>query len=176
MPSVIGTRLTGGTVHSALARWKLLSLVLLLCTLGCGSPAKNRIVRDIEQNCQEYAEKGDCVIVIEDITRFKWDRMYVFGAMSFPEDIEETTGFDCNCRFVADDHNRLMFTYKDRVIHMEDFKTYTDESLQFRDLVWDSGQEPVYTPSTAKFYVVKRRRTGRAGVFYDLYTVPLNER
>lgn len=176
IPPVARTLLADRTVCSSSARWKFLPLTLLLCFLGCGSPVKNGIVEGIEQNCEDYSEKGDCVIAIEDVTSFKWDRMYIFGAMSFPEDIEEITGFDCNCRFVPDDHNRLLFTYKNRVIHSEDYKTYASKALQFRDLFWDSGQDPVYTPSTAKFYVVKRHRVGRASVFYDLYTVPLNQR
>ena len=147
-------------------------LIFVILIWGCNSPVKDRIIDYIEQNCKNFDKVDDCIFSLEDVTGFEWDKVYVFRGPYYQEDISKIIGFECNCGMVSDDYRRLLFIKDKKIVHIDDFYYFSDKEIQFRELDWENEQFPNYTPSTAKFYVLKRYKdSDKQDYFYDLYPI-----
>lgn len=90
----------------------ILSLFLLF---GCQENIQRRIVSYIEKKC----DKTDtCLIKINSITTFKWDKMYIFDESVTLEEVNKVLGF--NYEYFVDIARRIIFTRGNKVIYHED--------------------------------------------------------
>ncbi|MCI0553491.1 MAG: hypothetical protein L0287_21300 [Anaerolineae bacterium] len=148
--------------------------IYALFLFGCQLSIKDRIIEEIERNCKNFDRVDGCIISLENLTDFEWERMYVFGGPAYTENISRAIGFDCNCSFLPDDCMRLLFVNHGKVVYLDDYEVDSYKQIQFRELDWMNDKAPIYTPSTAKFFVLRRPnelnpRTG--GYLYDLFPI-----
>lgn len=139
---------------------------------GCQPSVKELLIEKIESECRNFDQVSSCTISIKDFTDFAWEKMYVFSGPAEPENMSKALGFSCNCSFLPDDCMRLVFINDQNVVHVEDYSVDSYKRLQFRALDWLNDKIPVYTPSSARFYVLRRpnelnQRAG--GYLYDLF-------
>ncbi len=73
------------------------AIVLLLIAAGGCSCQDFRLERRI---AAEVEENAGSAIRVDEITEFRWDRFYVFGAYSTPEMVEEEAAMDRKVRAV----------------------------------------------------------------------------
>lgn len=146
--------------------------VLLAATIaflsGCSKSFDQEIAQYIELNCKDL-EIEECTIDINDITEFEWDRMYVFGGLTIPSEIDGALGFMCNCDPVEDNYMRIVFVNGDQVVNQSEYHGL-DGKVQFRRASPDDKYLS-YSSQSSKFLVVKKSKSIVKEDFYDLYPV-----
>ena len=96
---------------------------------------------------------------MKDVTKFKWDKMYLFGSWTISDSILHVIGFKYEDGDVPDDNRRMLFVLDGKVVYEEDFKSldYYTSTLNFPE-VDDSlrkSPKPYFTPEDAIFVVEK---------------------
>lgn len=135
--------------------------------LGCSKSFDRKIADYIDESCKA-TEQESCVVDLNQITDFEWDRMFVFGGVTISEEISEAIGFDCACDAVQDNYMRIVFL-KDRKIVMESEYYGLDGKVQFRQS--KEGGDFLLYQSTSKFHAVKKSKSIVEGQFYDLFPI-----
>lgn len=111
----------------------LLILTLLLPSCSRSGIIERKIGERIE-NCQDIP----CVIKIEELTKFEWDKMYVFSYGVSLDEIERTLGtsFSDYVEF----KRRMVFLKDGRIIHRED-ETTDIEGMADGEVVFDGMEK-----------------------------------
>lgn len=146
--------------------------IIFFC--NCQPNVKDKIITKIEKNCKAFNKVDDCIFSLESITEFEWDKMYVLDGPRSPDLISKVIGFECDCGFLPDDSRRLVFVKGEKIVYEDEYSVDTHKGIQFRPLDWEREKLAIYTPSTAKFYVLKRAdelNPARKGYFFDLYPI-----
>jgi len=143
---------------------KILHLILyvLLLQNGCGKNIYEKISDQIINKCQ--SEKDECIISMEEITNFEWDKMYVFKEEATLEEIEEALGF--KYKYFDDVARRIVFVADNKVTYHEDEFPYPSKEpagkvfFQFKD---DAKPYMLFHRKKANFKIRKKKING------DLY-------
>jgi hypothetical protein len=142
---------------------------------GCNSSVVNGLINEADKTCKTDARPG-CVISLKTATKFKWERMYLFGAWTISDSITRVIGFKYNGDDVPDDNTRMLFFDSNKVVYEEDFESldYYDSAISFRtdtDIFY-MGRHYL-TPLTAVFKVAKDKteHSCKECFFYSLKPV-----
>ena len=129
--------------------------ILVIAVLsGCKNSMEDSLINKVTQECSRQTRSA-CTIALKDVTKFKWDKMYIFPDWTTSESIAKTVGFNYGGNDVQDDYSRMLFTYGNKVIYEEDFKSldYNKSTINFPE-VSDSLNDTkshYFTPSDAIF-------------------------
>ncbi|WP_162996707.1 hypothetical protein [Mucilaginibacter kameinonensis] len=152
--------------------WILLTLAILS---GCKSSITDRLISKINRDCGSRTEPM-CTIVLKDATGFKWDKLYLFGAWTISDSIKNKIRVNYDGEDVQDDYRRLLFTYNDKVVYEEDFKSFDygnstiGISVDIDSLL--QAKVPYFTPSNAIFTVDKGKIEGSCDKCFEYSLTP----
>lgn len=123
---------------------------------GCKGDGDKTLIKELEQSSNKRAGVK-CCIAIESLTKFKWDKVYVFPDWSISDTISKAIGFHYSGSDVQDDYSRILFTYNKEVVYEEDFKSlnYGNSSIDFSDMTDNVSKSKYinFTPTTAVFSI-----------------------
>jgi hypothetical protein len=135
-------------------------ICVLLLLPACKSSLKTDLLNSIDRGCSADT-RSKCIIILKDVTKFRWDRMYLFGSWVTSDSISEMIGFSYNGNDVEDDYRRMLFTFGEKVVYEEDFKSLDSyaSTLIFPGLSdsLHNKRVPYLTPKEAIFVVEKER-------------------
>ena len=109
------------------------------------------------------------LIDLKSITKFKWDKMYVFDEMTLGSEIQEELGFAYASNHVPDGYKRIIFTENESVVKCYQYFSL-DATIQFR---LPKGKT-FFTHKESSFFAFKRSKSIIKGTFYDLYPAARN--
>ena len=128
---------------------------------GCKDSFKDNLITRIVSTC---GNRPDCTIDIRAITKFKWDRMYIFQDWTTSDSIAKAIGHRYDRDDVPDDYSRILFTDGLKVVYEEDIKSlpYYASTIEFRDLTDSTGKSFMctFTPLNAIFFAQKEKIKG----------------
>ena len=150
----------------------LLSLICLMFASGCSHSFDENVATHIEKTCTNFDSPQGCIIDLQDVTDFEWDRVYIFAGLTTVEDIYDAVGFNFKCKHVPDNYIRLIFIKGNQVIKQEQYHS-AGGKVQFREYDKKDGAFIYYTKDLSKFYVLRKSKLLVDEDFYDLY--PLSE-
>ncbi len=147
-----------------------LTLLSYIFFYGCQPSFDEKLKSYIDESCPNIGLASDCLISLSEFTKFKWDTVYVFSGLTYPQDITQAIGFDCACSILQDDYDRIVFTLNKKIVRQTDYHSgYFD--IQFRKIDYlNPYSGTVYSSEAAKFYV-KKKVTSSNKVLYDLFPV-----
>lgn len=121
------------------------------------------ITRFIDRECINLQS---CTVSIQELTHFKWDKMYVFKYNATEREIEQVVGQgldECN-EFTS----KLIFMNRDSVVHFEEYEINIERPVngELIFLMADADRFIAYTPTTAKFKATIRAFA--KGSYYEL--------
>jgi hypothetical protein len=99
------------------------TLLIIVFLSGCENTLKNKIIGKVDHECGNNS-KLSCVIILKDITKFKWDKMYLFGSWTTSDSIRKVIGFNYEGDDAQDDYKRMLFTYGYNVVYEENFRSF----------------------------------------------------
>lgn len=151
-------------------------MFLLAVLSGCKNSLKNDLIKKVDQEYGSHTAQG-CTIVFRKVTKFKWDKMYLFGSWTMPDSITRVIKTTYDGDYVPDDNTRLLFTYNNQIVYEEDLSTLSyDSSIIYFPNVIDSllrAKSNYFTPSTAVFKVEKEKIENSRTQFFDYYFIPI---
>jgi hypothetical protein len=135
----------------------VISVVALVCLNGCSRRVTAQ--RDLDKKLIAAIEEGrnaerPVIVRLRDLTTFDWERFYVFGPYTPPEDVRNALGIDWDPDSTIafqDWDDLLVFVKGGKVVH------YHDHPLNHGDFY--GIKRTGYTPDEAVFEV--RMETGR---------------
>lgn len=145
-----------------------LSWVLISCTKSFDE----KIAAKIEEQCGNQSPSLRCQIILDEVTEFEWDSLYVFNGLMTVDEINQALGFDCNCDHISDNYQRLVFTKNKQIVYESEYYG-VDGKVQFRPV--EINSEPKFSKDESKFFVVRKPNTLTSGFFYDLYPLARHE-
>jgi len=136
------------------------SLLIIILLSACKSSLKGDIFYKVARECGSTT-KSKCTVILKEVTKFQWDKMYLFGSWTVPDSVSKMIGFKYDGDEVPDDYRRMVFTFANRVVYQEDFKPfdYYSSTLIFAvdgDSL-RSQMTPYFTPEDAIFKVEKSK-------------------
>lgn len=134
------------------------SPVIVVLLYACTSSLKSDIFSKVDRDCGP-GSNSNCTVVMKDVTKFKWDKMYLFGSWTIADSISQIIGFNCDGGDVPDDYRRMLFVLDGKAVYEEDFKALDSYTLTLNfPEVGDSlrkSPKPYFTPEDAVFVVQK---------------------
>ena len=158
---------------------KILSVLFIAIISGCSNELKDEIINNVDRKCAGQAD-SNCIVDISKITKFQWDKMFVFPGWTTSDSISRIIGLVYAGNDVQDDHSRLVFTNKNKIVHEEDFVSldYKNSTISFQGLGDSVARKQLYhlTPSSAIFTVEigKTKGSCTSCFIYSLMLRPLN--
>lgn len=134
-----------------------LSIVVLF---SCNGNIKGRLIEKIEHTCDK--SNPNCEIAMKDVTKFEWQRMYVFGSFIMPDSISRAIKLRYDGEVVPDDCTRILFTSDKSVVYEEDLKNNDRSSVLYfneDDNKKTTLEMPYFTPATAMFSIKKEKKS-----------------
>jgi len=105
---------------------------IIVLISGCLDVRKANISESITEAAND-CKSQDCMIDINKLTNFKWDKMYVFNTATGPEEISNAIKTDYP--YYQEFTKSMVFLYKKKIVHYEnnedDIETATDGSVIF---------------------------------------------
>ncbi|MDN3583835.1 hypothetical protein [Mucilaginibacter flavus] len=145
---------------------RLLYLLLFTATLYAGC-SNNNIEHNIGKKIQDECKTDSCTLVMAQIVKFKWDKMYVFNAPVSLEVINQALGV--KYPYYVEFTRPIIFMNGSEIVHYENNKSNV-ESLIAGQVIFDypdSLKYQVYTPKKSTFKVMQKKFND--GVYYKLY-------
>ena len=119
-------------------------IIFSIALFGCNGTIEDKIVDNIKNNCRQYP----CLVRMNKLTDFSWDKVYVFGDAVSDAQIEQTVSTK-----VPDKKNEfartIVFTKEDKVVYYEELPTDI-EGMVKNQLTFDNVE-----PTTYKSYAVE---------------------
>ncbi len=132
-----------------------LSIIMIA---GCQSSIQKKIVYNIKLNCKN---PDTCVLNIENVTNFKWDKLYIFNEDVHLEELNKVLGF--NYEYFKDIARRIIFTRGNKVVYHEDDYPYPEEKFKGKvifDLGFDTVKYAIFTNNEAIFKIHRKKIEG----------------
>jgi hypothetical protein len=151
-------------------------LILLLLAVefsGCQRSVTKDTIAKIKQQC---GNDTNCILVLNDVTKFKWDKVYFFPNWTTPDSITAAI----KIRYeddVPDQFTRMLFTYRGKVVHEEDYP-----ELDYNNSMIDFGQGLNIIGSwgidqdKAIFKVSKSKLDNSCSSCFSYYLTPINKK
>jgi len=92
----------------------ILGLLLIFFNSSCYHSFDNKTLHWIKNNCNQ---NKDCILNINDLTDFKWDKSYVFGATA-SENINRVLGF--NYPYYREFSTLIMFLKNNEIVYHQE--------------------------------------------------------
>jgi hypothetical protein len=112
-------------------------------------PIQRRIIAKAD-SC--FSVSDNCVIDLNALTSFKWDKLYEFDEYSSADEISKVLGFNYSkINHVPDETTLLIFTFKDSVVYQETYSWSLSkyQRIEYIDMPIDSTsfslQKQTYT-------------------------------
>ena len=93
---------------------KFFIVATLLLFISCNDTPKDKIIDYAKGKYGNDFKEG--VIDLSNVFDFKWDKMYMFSPLLYPEDITKAIGFTYKGGIVPDDNYLLLFTKDSMVV------------------------------------------------------------
>jgi hypothetical protein len=108
-------------------------ILIIIAFTACHSNLKNNIIDKIHQECGNQA-KPNCKISLTEVTKFNWNKMYIFGDWTTSDTIAKVIGFKYAGDDVPDQYWRMLFTDGTKVVYEEDNESldYYNSSIEFQ--------------------------------------------
>jgi len=141
---------------------------------SCSNNVTDDLIKTAEQKCVDK-KHSPCVISINEVTKFQWDKLYLFSAWTNSDTISHRIGFEYTGEDVPDDYTRMLFTKGGKIAHEEDFKTldYYGSAIEIRS-AFDSltaGKSFFIRPNQAIFKVdTSKDKQACKGCYIYLFT------
>lgn len=139
-------------------------IVLVVLLVSCKkSGIKYIIAEKVENKCQSA---NTCTISMQEITSFKWDKLYFFSEGTSLEDIDRTLGF--HYLYFEDIASRIVFVSGNHVVYHEDEFPYPNAKPAAGVIFkFDNDIIPnVFTLNDASFSV--KKSTVKGHTYYEL--------
>jgi len=144
---------------------RLLIFIVLVLMLGSckKSSIKNIIADKVENKCQNMKT---CTINMQEVTNFKWDKVYLFSEGTSLEDIDKALGFHYS--YFEDIASRIVFVLDHQVVYHEDEFPYPNKKPLAGVLFkFNNDTIPhIFTLSDANFSV--KKTTVKGNLYYEL--------
>lgn len=132
--------------------WTLIGLI------GCNKSNKNvlgKLSDYIKKEMSNIDIRNDsCQIDLNNVTDFKWDKLFVFPEWSMPEDIKGAIGLQkYDGEYVKDDTKRLVFTMNNLIVYEEDYSV-NSKKVNFSFAIIDISHQ-ILEFENSKFYIEK---------------------
>lgn len=138
--------------------------------MGCRDKIINRLSDYIDTNCYFEGEKDSCLININNVVDFHWDRLFIFEPWSMPNDISRELGINYNGNYVEDNTRRLIFIKNKEIVYEETYNI-RDKTFDFAETCF--GRDTCYFDSP-EFYVKRKLHISQAS--HSLYLLyPKND-
>jgi hypothetical protein len=142
-------------------------IIFLLITtsliIGCKSQnLENTIVEKIIENCK----KDSCSINIKEITKFDWDKMYIFKFNNTKTEIENI--LKIKVPKYSEFTKKTIFTLSGNIVYYEEGNLNV-EGINDNEIVFimpDSVKYACFSADSAKFYVNTKKI--KLGQYYEL--------
>ncbi len=125
---------------------------------GCRNSVKDDLIDSVDDKCRS---KSECVISMKNVTKFQWDKLYMFGAWTYSDSIAKKIKLPYFGSGVPDDYFRLLFVKGDKVCYEEDIlqSDYFNSTIFLYGLSdsLDKAKINYFSPSTAVFNVSKSK-------------------
>lgn len=177
--NLLSCKLSNYTTGLARLRLKgtLILLLIAAATAGCKGRVESNLINEINQKCGNQT-KIICKVALKDATPFTWDKLYLFGAWTTADAINETIGLDYHGEDVPDDYRRMLFIQGNKVVYEEDFQPfdYEQSTINFPELIDSLSQakSPFLTPGNALFIAdrTKIEYSCKECFLYSLFVLP----
>jgi hypothetical protein len=130
---------------------KKLSILLFIPFLILGCFFLKSIERKIGDKIDDCQPNADCIIKVTEITRFQWDKMYVFDYAKSDYEIGNQLGTEYDGRELF--KRRLIFLKDGKIVYQENLLTAISDSVDravgFDKLTYNNSL--LFTPETAIF-------------------------
>ena len=142
----------------------VLSVVIIIAVLPNGSSLSNRIVKFIDNNCDD---NNVCIINMVEITDFKWDKMLIYQVGSSTTAISEALGVEF--KDSVDLMSGIIFVNKNEIAYKESIPYNPEcpsELLLHVGAIFGEDNNKVFTPNDAIFKGSRREKDGK--FFYKI--------
>ena len=97
---------------------------------------KNNIQQKIINHYNHYSNAGTCTVLINDLTVFEWDKMYVFGSSATEDFISGTINFPYIGKPILNGFRRILFTWGKTKMYDEDYRPYSyqNSAIDFENI------------------------------------------
>lgn len=106
----------------------VLCLTFLFSLISCSNSPSDQIINYVKE--KQSKDLKDVVIDIRDIFKFKWETIYIFSPLTYPEDIEKELGFKYDGNIVKDNNYLVLFVNGNKIIKEY---TYSELKIGFDD-------------------------------------------
>ena len=107
---------------------KVLYVVLLFLLASCTKTPSEQIINYIKKN-KDNDFKSE-IIDFSRIFEFKWETIYIFSPLTYPEDIEKEIGFKYDGNIVKDNNYLFLFVENNHIVKKF---TYSELKIGFDD-------------------------------------------
>ena len=119
----------------------------LICLSSCGKSiiVSEAIISKIDQTCDE---DGNCIVNLNEIVKFDWDKAAFFREGCSSRELSEALGINYQKSYGAS--CGMIFVYKDKIVHKETFFMKIDEHNRFRVIINEGyGWIGIITPENS---------------------------
>ncbi|MBS1519454.1 MAG: hypothetical protein JST50_00545 [Bacteroidetes bacterium] len=115
------------------SNFTLIFISLLTIISSCTNNVTDNLIKKAEQKCTDK-KHSPCVITLNEVTKFQWDKLYLFPSWTNSDTISSRIGFEYTGDDVPDDNTRMLFTKGKQVVYEEDFKSldYYNSVVEFQ--------------------------------------------
>lgn len=129
---------------------KTINLAVLWFALllnACGQmEVRKKLLNEVKHKCEASHE---CFISLKDVTKFEWDKVYIFNSPSDPEIIREALKGDYHLwRDLT--WGLIVFVKGENIIHKE-YEFYDPEKPVKLDFEFNGKKYLIFTPADAHF-------------------------
>jgi hypothetical protein len=130
------------------------------------------LINEISLKCNKNSQ-STCKISLKEVTKFPWDKVYIFTDWTASDSISKTIGIVYQGSDVPDDNSRILFIQNQDVVHEEDFKSldYRHSTIEFTKL----RNGIFFTPSNATFLVKMGKNENTCETCYVYTLIRSNE-
>ena len=138
----------------------IVSTFIVVIIISEKGKLSNRICETIDDKCDE---NNECIIKMDEITDFAWDKMLLYQVMSSESEISQALGVEFNDS--VDLSSGMIFVKNDEIVYHESFFSDPDHLSKLQiyvGLIAGEGEKyPVFTPDDAIFVGQRRESDGK---------------
>lgn len=129
----------------------ILSIVIVVKVMSDKDKLSNRICETIDNNCNS---NGECVIKMDEITDFAWDKMLLYQVGASASEISEVLGVEF--KYTGHISSGMVFVKDDEIIYHESFfwnpEDYPKLQIFVQPIPGEGEEYPVFTPDDAVLF------------------------
>lgn len=103
-------------------------LAIIFILFSCSKNPSDRIIEYTQKKYGKNFKEGN--VELSEVFKFKWNKLYIFCPLTYPEDIKKETGFRYDGPIVKDDNYLFAFVYDGKIVKSY---TYSNIKIGFSD-------------------------------------------